>query len=93
MSGDTTLASWTVPAVEVIWARYGSNERTAATVTAEIRRLFRYLQAMDANRWEDVTRELVVRWFWAARPDRAGRLAEVSASTAAKRQWYTRGVL
>ncbi len=41
VSGDTTLASWADPAVEAVWARYGNNERTAATVTAEIRRLFR----------------------------------------------------
>ncbi len=43
---------------------------------------------MGAVRWEDVTCELVTRWLWAARPDRAGRLAEVSASTAGKRQWH-----
>ena len=88
MGGDTTLAVWATLAVEAIWARYARNERTAATVAAEIRRLFRYLQAMGVTRCEDVTCELVTRWFWAARPDRAGRMLEVSASTAGKRQWY-----
>ena len=88
MGGDTSLAAWAALAVEAVWTRYGGNARTAATVSAEIRRLFRYLQAMGANRWSDVTRELVTRWFWAARPDRAGRLAGVSESTAGKRQWY-----
>ena len=88
MGGETSLAVWAALAVETVWARYAGNERTAATVAAEIRRLFRYLQAMGANRCEDVTCEQVTRWFWASRPDRAGRLAEVSASTAAKRQWY-----
>ena len=67
MRGDTTLAAWADLAVEAIWARYGGNERTAATATAEVRRLFRYLQAMGANRCEDVTCALVTCWFWAAR--------------------------
>ena len=88
VSGEKSLAVWAVLAVEAIWARYARNERTAATVAAEIRRLFRYLQAMGAERLEDVTCELVTRWFWAARPDRVGRMGVVSASTACKRQWY-----
>ena len=88
MRGEASLAVWAALAVEAIWARYARNERTAVTVAAEIRRLFRYLQAMGATRCEDVTCELVTRWFWAARPDRAGRMLDVSASTAGKRQWY-----
>ena len=90
VSGDVSLAAWADLGVGALRERYSRNERTAATVAADARRLFRYLQAMGAERWEDVTCELVTRWFWAARPDRAGRLAEVSASTAGKRQLYAR---
>ena len=88
VSGEVSLAAWADLGVEALRERYSRNERTATTVTADARRLFRYLQAVGAKRWEDVTCELVTRWFWAARPDRAGRLSKVSPSTAGKRQWY-----
>ncbi len=90
VSGEVSLAAWADLGVEALRQRYSRNERTATTVAADARRLFRYLQAVGAERLEDVTCELVTRWFWAARPDRAGRLAEVSASTAGQRQWYAR---
>lgn len=85
---DDSLGVWAELAVEAVRARYARNERTAATVAAEIRRLFRFLQAMGAARFGDVACELVTRWCWAARPDRAGRFGRVSASTARQRQWY-----
>ena len=86
VSGELSLAAWADLGVEALRERY-SNERTAATMAADARRLFRYLQAMGATRLVEVTCDLVTKWFWAARPDRAGRLPEVSASTAWKRQW------
>jgi hypothetical protein len=88
VSRDWSLATWATVAVEAMAARYERNARTAATVTAESRRLFRYLQAMGVERLEGMTCELVTRWCWAARPDRAGRLSRVNPTTARQRQWY-----
>ena len=79
--------AWAAVAVEALSARYARNERTAATVAADVRRLFRYLRAMGVTGLEGVTCDLVTRWCWAARPDRAGRLPDVSAATARQRQW------
>ena len=87
VNADTSLAAWAAVAIEALRERYGRNERTAATVTAEARRLFRYLRNVGVARLEDLTCEPVLAWCWAARPDRAGRLSEVSASTARQRQW------
>ena len=87
VSGDTSLAAWAAAAVEALLVRYARNEQTAATVAADARRLFRYLQAMGVTGLEGVTCELVTRWCWAARPDRLGRLGDVSAATARQRQW------
>ena len=69
VGGEVLLAAWADLGVEALRERYSRNERTATTMTADVRRLFRYLQAMGANRLEDVTCELVTRWFWAARPE------------------------
>ena len=87
VSGDRSLAVWAAVAIEALSARYARNERTAATVAADVRRLFRYLRAMGVTGLEGVTCDLVTRWCWAARPDRAGRLPDVSAATARQRQW------
>ena len=87
VSGDRSLVAWAAVAVEAMSARYERNERTAATVAADVRRLFRYLRAMGVTGLEGVTCDLVTRWCWAARPDRAGRLGDVSAATARQRQW------
>ena len=87
VTGETRLAVWANVGVEALRERYSGNERTAATMAADARRLFRYLQATGADRLEQATCESVTRWCWAARPDRAGRLREVSAATARQRQW------
>ena len=87
VSGDRSLAVWAAVAVEALLVRYGRNERTAATVVAEARRLFRYLRNSGVEKLEDLTRALVLGWCWAARPDRGGRLSDVSAATARQRQW------
>ena len=87
VSGEQSLAAWAAVAAEAMLVRYARNERTAATMAADARRLFRYLHAVGATRLREVTCDLVLGWCWAARPDRAGRLPEVSASTAWKRQW------
>ena len=86
MGGADRLAVWAPLAVEAVDARY-ANTRTAEMVVGNVHRLFRYLQASGAVTVSDVTCDLVLGWCWAARPDRAGRLGSVSASTARQRQW------
>ena len=87
VSGEQSLAAWAAVAAEAMLVRYARNERTAATVAADARRLFRYLHAVGATRLGELTCDLVLGWCWAARPDRAGRLHVVSAATARQRQW------
>lgn len=87
VTGETRLAVWADVGVGALWERYSGNERTAATMAADARRLFRYLEATGARELGDVACERVLAWCWAARPDRTGRLSAVSAATARQRQW------
>ena len=64
----------------------GLNARTGAKFTAEGARLIGMLRACGAEHWDDVTAQLVRRWFWTARPDRSGRWREVAPSTAYNRR-------
>lgn len=87
MAAEMTLVCWQPVVVEALRVRYGRNERTAAKVIVEAVRLFKYLAAVGAVRWDDVTEQLVVQWCWAASRDRSGRHRRAAQSTARNRQW------
>lgn len=87
VSGEVSLAGWQPVVVEALRVRYGRNEQTAAKVIVEALRLFAYLAARGAVRWNDVTAQLVVQWCWAASPDRSGRYRRAAQATARNRQW------
>lgn len=84
LSGDDSLAAWEGPVLEAV--ADGLNARTGAKFTAEGARLIGMLRACGAEHWDDVTAQLVRRWFWTARPDRSGRWREVAPSTAYNRR-------
>ena len=92
VSGDLSLAAWRGPIVDGLLARY-SNKRTLAKVLDEMSRLFRFLAAIGAECWSDVTRETLEQWYWAARPDRHGVMRRPSESTVMNRHWVAGAVL
>ena len=93
LSGEQGLGAWRGLVLDALQQRFGSNQRTAEKVVSEADRLFRYLAARGVSVWSDVTSELLDDWFWAARPDRWGRLRLPSESTAKNRQWIAGAVL
>ena len=90
LNDETRLWLWRDLVIDALRARYGTNERTAAKVTAEAARLFAYLRARGASCWADVTVVVVTEWCWAARVDRSGRHRRAAPSTARNRQWVAR---
>ncbi len=92
VSGDLSLAAWRGPIADGLRARY-PNQRTLAKVLDEMSRLFRFLVAMGAECWSDVTREMLEQWYWAARPDRHGVMRRPSESTVMNRHWVAGAVL
>ena len=56
--------------IDLVAERYRANVRTAAKLTGEAERLFRYLRTAGIERWEDATSEVVLSWCWAARQTR-----------------------
>ena len=80
-----SLEAWVPLVLEALGERM--RPATAAKATAEAARLFRSLRAQGAEEWGDVTTQMVAAWFWAARPDSAGRWRQVAVSTARNRRW------
>lgn len=78
--------------IDLVAERYCANVRTAAKLTGEADRLFRYLRTAGIERWEDVTSEVVLSWCWAARQTPGGNHARPSVSTARNRQWAAMAV-
>ncbi|WP_419927238.1 hypothetical protein [Candidatus Poriferisocius sp.] len=93
VSGNDELADWKALLGEALRTRFASNESTAKRSVAELRRFFRYLVARDANRWADVTPELVDDWYWAPRPDRRGHVRPAKTTSARNRQWAAQAIL
>ena len=78
--------------IDLVAERYRANVRTAAKLTGEAERLFRYLRTAGVRRWGDVTSEVVLSWCWAARQTAGGEHARPSVSTARNRQWAAMAV-
>ncbi len=78
--------------IDLVAERYRANVRTAAKLTGEAERLFRYLRTAGIRRWGDVTSEVVLSWCWAARQTPGGEHARPSVSTARNRQWAAMAV-
>ena len=78
--------------IDLVAERYCANVRTAAKLTGEADRLFRYLRTAGIERWEDATSEVVLSWCWAARQTPGGKHARPSVSTARNRQWAAMAV-
>ena len=79
--------------IDLVSERYRANVRTAAKLTGEAERLFRYLRTAGIEQWGDVTSEEVLSWCWAARQTPGGEHARPSVSTACNRQWAAMAVL
>ena len=78
--------------IDLVAEKYCANVRTAAKLTGETERLFRYLRTAGIEKWEDVTSEVVLSWCWAARQTPGGKHARPSVSTARNRQWAATAV-
>ena len=78
--------------IDLVAERYRANVRTAAKLTGEAERLFRYLRTAGIERWEDATSEVVLSWCWAARQTPGSKHARPSVSTARNRQWAAMAV-
>ena len=85
MAPNLSLEAWEPLVLGALRERM--RPRTAAKAVAEAARLFRSLRAQGAQLWGDVTTEMAQRWYWAARPDSAGRWKSVEVSTARNRRW------
>ena len=87
VSGVEQLDAWRGLVLDALRERYRSNAGTAEKMVADAGRLFRYLDARGVSSWSELSSDLVSDWYWAARPDRWGRLRRPAQTTAANRQW------
>ena len=90
VTANLLLEAWEPLVLEALAERM--RPRTAAKAVVEAARLFRSLRAQGAEQWGEVTTEMAVRWYWAARPDSSGRWRNVEVSTARNRRWVALAV-
>lgn len=89
---DDRIACWISPVCDAVSARYIAKPATARKAVDETARLLKYL-SRTAERWPDITPQMIADWCCAARPNPQNAYPRVAANTAANRGWAARAAL